>query len=71
MRKCIRCGAEMTEECAVRQSDNACGLVVAESNRLFAKNIGKLQAAVCLECGEVSLYIDGKEMEKYRERKKA
>ena len=69
MRKCIRCGAEMTEECAVRQSDNACGLVVTESSRLFAKNIGKLRAAVCPECGEVSLYIETEELEKYKSRK--
>lgn len=61
MRKCIRCGAEMVEGCAVRQSDSACGIVIADSERLFAKTIGKPKAAVCPECGEVSFYIENTE----------
>ena len=58
MRKCIRCGAEMVEGCAVRQTDTACGIVIMESDRLFAHSLGKPKAAVCPECGEVSLYIE-------------
>lgn len=58
MRKCIRCGAAMLEGCAVRQSDTACGVVIMESERFFAKAVGKLKAAVCPECGEVSMYIE-------------
>ena len=48
----------MKEGCAIRQSDNACGVVITESDRLFAKQIGKPRAAVCPECGEVSIYIE-------------
>ncbi len=65
MRKCIRCGAEMIEGCGVRQSDSACGVVIMESEKFFAKTIGRLKAAVCPECGEVSLYIDQTETLKH------
>ena len=58
MRKCIRCGAEMVEGCGVRQSDTACGVVIMDSEKFFAKTVGKLKAAVCPECGEVSMYIE-------------
>ena len=58
MRKCLRCGAEMVEDCGVRQSDNACGIVIMDSERFFAKTVDRLKAAVCPECGEVSLYIE-------------
>ena len=61
MRKCIRCGADMVENCAVRQSDNACGIVIMESDKLFAKTVGKPKAAVCPVCGEVTLYIENPE----------
>ena len=58
MRKCIRCGAEMVEGCGVRQSDTACGIVIMDSEKFFAKTIGRVRAAVCPECGEVSMYIE-------------
>lgn len=58
MRKCLRCGTEMVEDCGVRQSDNACGIVITDSERFFAKTVARLKAAVCPECGEVSLYIE-------------
>ena len=58
MRQCIRCGAEMVENCALRQSDNACGLVIMESERFFARQVGRVKAAVCPECGEISMYIE-------------
>ena len=64
MRKCIRCGAEMTEGCGVRQSDSACGVIITESEKFFAKAIGRLKAAVCPECGEVSMYIENPEKPK-------
>ena len=61
MRKCIRCGVEMVEGCAVRQSDSACGIVIMENERFFAKQIGRVKAAVCPECGEVSFYLENTE----------
>jgi len=61
MRKCIRCGQNMIEGCALRQSDSACGIVIMDSEKLFAKTVGKLKAAVCPACGEVSIYIENPE----------
>lgn len=58
MRQCISCGAEMIEGCGVRQNDSAGGIVIMESERFFARQIGRVKAAVCPECGEVSMYID-------------
>lgn len=66
MRKCIRCGMEMMEGCELRQADNLCGVDVAESERVFAKRIGRLKAAVCPECGEISLYIGEPEIVRER-----
>lgn len=61
MRKCIRCGADMVEGCGVRQTDSAAGVAVMESEKFFARQIGRLKAAVCPECGEVSMYIENTE----------
>lgn len=61
MRKCLRCGAEMVEDCGVRQTNSMCGIVITESEKLFARDLGKVKAAVCPECGEVSLYIENLE----------
>lgn len=66
MRKCIRCGSEMREECAIRQQDNACGLVIVKGGGIFGRTVGKVKAAVCPECGEISLYVE--ETEKLKER---
>ena len=61
----------MKEECGLRQSDSSCGLVVTESRRFFTRNIGQLRAAVCMECGEVSVYVDMEELKRYREKQQA
>ena len=61
MRKCIRCGADMVENCGVRQSDTACGIVIMDSEKFFARTIGRVKAAVCPVCGEVSLYLENTE----------
>lgn len=59
MRKCIRCGTEMKEGCAVKIEGKGYGIVMStEQNALFKGRIGIPCAAVCPECGEISLYID-------------
>lgn len=55
----------MKEGCGLRQADSAVGIAVMESERFFAKGIGKMRAAVCMKCGEVSVYVDMEEIEKY------
>jgi len=64
VRKCIRCGADMVEDVAVRNEGYAYGLNVTTDSKWFPRRISKVKAAVCPECGEVSLFIDPKEMEK-------
>ena len=48
----------MVEGCAIRQSDSACGIVIMDSDRFFAGTVGKPKAAVCPECGEISIYLE-------------
>ena len=61
MRKCLRCGAEM-------QEDFTC--TGGGGNVLRARGISLkavyTKAAVCFECGEVSIYIDDKAIEKIK-----
>lgn len=55
MRKCIRCGCEMKENCAVKIEGAGYGIVLSsDENKLFGGRIGKPKVAICPECGEVS-----------------
>lgn len=59
MRKCLRCGAEMREGCAVKVEGAGYGVVLStEENKLFSGRVGKPKVAVCPECGEVSVYLE-------------
>ena len=59
MRKCIRCGEEMVENCDIKIEGGAYGIILANStSRLFSGRIGKPKVAVCPKCGEVSIYIE-------------
>ena len=57
MRECIRCKTEMVEDLIVRDSDDASRLVIT-TDKFFAKTLGKVKAAVCPNCGEISIYLD-------------
>ncbi len=61
MRKCIRCGAEMKEGFAFTGGGG---------NVLRAKGISLKavypKAALCPECGEVSIYVEGDALEKLK-----
>ena len=59
MRKCIRCGATMKENFIVNARES---LVVRPKG--FTMKQVKPNAAVCPNCGEVSLYIDITDMAK-------
>lgn len=49
----------MKEGCAVKIEGKGYGIVMStEQNALFKGRIGIPCAAVCPECGEISLYID-------------
>ena len=56
MRKCIRCGCEMKENCAVKIEGAGYGIVLSsDENKLFGGRIGKPKVAICPECGEIKL----------------
>lgn len=59
MRKCIRCDAEMIENCSIKIEGAGNGIVMAtDDKRLFANRIGKPKVAICPACGEVSIYVE-------------
>ncbi|MDY4079253.1 MAG: nucleic acid-binding protein [Clostridium sp.] len=58
MRKCIRCGSEMRENCAIKIEGSAYGIVMSsDEKKLFGGRIGQPKVAICPKCGEVSIYI--------------
>ena len=61
MRKCIRCGAEMKEGFTFTGS----GGNVIRHKGLSLKAV-YTSAAVCFECGEISIYVEPDSMEKLK-----
>lgn len=63
MRKCIRCGSIMQENCAIKLEGSGCGIILStNADKLFGGRIGKPKVAICPECGEVSIYLENPEM---------
>lgn len=59
MRKCIRCGSEMRENCDIKIDGPGAGIAMyAKENTFFGGRIGKPKVAICPECGEVSIYVE-------------
>ena len=59
MRKCIRCGTEMKEDCTIKVQGAGYGIVMSnEKDKLFKGRIGEPKVAICPECCEVSIYIE-------------
>lgn len=56
MRECIRCKTEMVEDLNIRDSGQFTSIIIA--NGIFGKNFGKVNAAVCPSCGEISIYLE-------------
>ena len=54
MRKCLRCDVEMREGFLLRADRPTVGLYV--TGKVFGE-VDWLKAAVCPECGEVSIYL--------------
>ena len=53
MRKCIRCGSEMKENCAIKIEGGGYGIVLSsDENKLFGGRMGKPKVAICPECGD-------------------
>ena len=63
MRKCVRCGADMVENCGVKVKGAAYGLVLTDDgHKWWGGRMEAPKAAICPKCGEVSLYLE--QMEK-------
>ena len=59
MRKCLRCGTEMKENCAIKVEGAGYGIIMSsDENKLFGGRIGKPKVAICPKCGEVSIYVE-------------
>ena len=59
MRKCIRCGNDMRENCTIKVEGGGYGIVMSTNeNKLFGERIGKPKVAICPKCGEVSIYVE-------------
>ena len=59
MRKCIRCGNEMKENCAIKVEGAVYGInLSSDETKLFAGRMGKPKVAICPKCGEVSIYME-------------
>lgn len=59
MRKCVRCGSEMKEGCAIKVENGGYGIIMSTNeNSLFKGRIGKPKVAICPVCGEVSIFVE-------------
>lgn len=56
MRKCLRCNAEMIENLDVKVEGAVYGIKITEQG-MFKSNLGKVNCAVCPECGYIEIYI--------------
>ncbi len=59
MRKCIRCGSEMKENCAIKTPYGM--MLSSDEKKLVGGKLGKPKVAICPECGEVSIYLENLE----------
>lgn len=59
MRKCIRCGTEMKENCGIIVKGTVKGIVLTDDkNKCWSGGLGSPQVAICPNCGEVSVYLE-------------
>ena len=58
MRMCKQCQKEMIGGFDIIVEGGAYGIKISKGDGLFAKKLAKPRAAICPECGEVSLYIE-------------
>lgn len=60
MRKCPRCDIEMEEDYALLDGGHGYQVKIGKQGRLFPRDVTKLKAAVCPQCGHVELYKEEK-----------
>lgn len=55
-RRCVRCNVEMIENLDIKVEDAGYGIKITQQG-LFKDNLGKVQCAICPECGYMETYI--------------
>ena len=61
MRKCLRCDEVMIEDYKLKTENltAVASVVLGKEGSVFSSNtIGKIKAAVCPKCGEISILFD-------------
>lgn len=61
MRTCKRCNTKMVKGFDLIVENELNGLVVTKGSGWRAKRLEKPKLAICSDCGEISLYIEGLE----------
>lgn len=56
-RRCLRCNVEMIEDLDIKVEGAAYGIKITQQG-LFKDNLGKVQCAICPECGYMETYIE-------------
>lgn len=68
MRKCPRCDVEMMEGFCLRSYRDPGPVSLHKMGKLFGSEVDYLRAAVCPECGELSIYLpNAKLLEQWKE----
>lgn len=61
-RMCTRCGSVMKSGYELGIKGSGMTVKLKEEDMLMGKGISRLKAAVCPECGEVSIYLEDPEV---------
>lgn len=56
-RRCLRCNVEMIENFDIKVEGAGYGIKITQQG-LFKDNLGKVQCAICPECGYMETYIE-------------
>ncbi len=59
VRKCIRCDSVMIEGCGIMVKGAPYGIVLSDNKKKWwSRRTGEPRAAICPNCGEVSIYLE-------------
>lgn len=60
MRKCLRCNEIMVGDYMLKTENFTAqaSVVLGKGSGVFSSNKGKIKAAVCPNCGEISIFFD-------------